>query len=272
MVESRAQSWHQFHETMIAQLCPPFDAIAVGGSADRNSDQLSDLDFFLVAPDDEFLVLIRDFPRLLHHASPPVTERHRGYLTEFGYQFTYVYSHGRMVEYNLNCHATLTEGPMMLKNRVIKDRTGRYTELLQQTRRAVNTSADVFLRSLFAEYTVELIKFEKYALRRDWIVLNHRLERLRLLYLSLLRLSISGEQVRPHDSDKNLASLLPKERQLFLLLTFGGPEVSSIGLSFKVLSREINRLLADFEITALVHQHQNLLVEELYARSVKALS
>lgn len=264
-----AESWVDAELRKLRALCPPFEAIGVGGSlgAGTGADE-SDLDVFILVPDEDFFAIVADFPTLIEHPWPPVVSRRRGFLPEFGYQFTFVYPNRHSVDYVLNCHGSLERTPMARKTRVIEDRTGRFTEYHRQVAADLAAGRD-HAQAVAAELLIELLRINKYARRGELVSLVHRLERLRLVLLALERVRRTGEPYCPHDADKWVARDLGPELTAWLHRTFAPPEPKAAAAAVELLCAGIlERLDAPGELGAGFHE----LVTGLRAEVAERLS
>jgi hypothetical protein len=249
-------------------LCPPFEAVGVGGSLGAGSaDPDSDLDFFLLVPDDQFFAVVHRFPTLIGHVWPPVVSRRRGFLPEFGYQFTYVYPNGYSVDFVLNCPSSLLRTPMARKTRVTKDLTGRFTRFHQSVANDLATGDD-YVPAVAAELLIELLRISKYARRAELFSLVHRLERLRLVLLAQERRR-HGEPYCPHDADKWVARDFDPDVVSLLHATFAPPEPTAAAAAIRVLCTGIlDRLEPHPELGPEFHQ----LVAKLRAEIEESLA
>lgn len=191
----------------LEELCPPVLAFAVGGSRGiGTSDELSDVDFFLLVPNDKLFTFAESFPKLISHPWPPLATRDRGFWPEFGYQISYVYDNGCTVDYFINSEESLRRTPMARKMTILKDSDGRFTSYQESIADycASPQSRQDYILAAAAEILIELITILKYAQRGDLIPVLHRLERLRLVYLGLSRYRLNSEPYVPHDADKRV--------------------------------------------------------------------
>jgi hypothetical protein len=239
---------YQLH--MLHQLCPPLEAVALGGSTGRGeADQLSDLDFFLLVADAEFFATVDRFPELITHPQPPVARWQRGFTPNFGFTFTYFYRDGTSVEYMLHCHRSLRRTPMALSTRITKDLTGFYSRFLEDLPRAPELSPDGYAADATGEFLAELLKLAKYARRGELPAIVHRFERLRLVFLGLERYLTRGEPYAPHDSDKRVYRDLGPAGEAMLSPTFCELDPRAALAAFRILYGRIrdrlNRLAPD---------------------------
>ena len=240
-----AQDMREFQVGMLQELCPPFAAVGLGGSVGaRQNDADSDLDFFLLAPAEEFLSLVESFPRMVRHPSPPVVCRRRGFHAEFGYMYTYVYSNRCHVDYSINCSGTLARTPMAAKTHVLKDLTGEFTAYHEQMRDlARDFPAGEALDGAAAEVLVELVRIEAYTRRGELLSVLHRFERLRLVLLGLERHIRGIGPYTPHDADKWVARDLPEMLET-VAATCPTFDWSGAARAFDVLQAAVCRRLA----------------------------
>jgi hypothetical protein len=240
------EDFHDYQIRMVQELCPPFDAVGIGGSAGMGQqDADSDRDFFLLAPADRFLPLVESFPRLVRHAWPPIVERRRGFVAEFGYMYTYMYDNGCYVDYILNCSGTLPRTPMVAKIRVLKDLTGEFTAYREEggalARDFPNSAA---AESASADLLIETRKIKAYAVRAELISVLHCFERFRLVLLALDRHLRGTDPYTPHDAAKWVARDLP-DLQKSLSVTFVPFSWEAAESAFAVLQQGIrDRLVA----------------------------
>jgi hypothetical protein len=187
---------------LLLDISPPIEAFGIGGSGgSRNTDQFSDLDFFLFISVGRFSQFLQDFPSLLRHPVAPIASRQRGFLPYFGYQFTFIYPDRSIVDYFVNCNITLLVTPMARKTQVIHDLTGEFTEYHRNLPGPAEGRA-AHLADAAAEILTELIRIKKYVGRNDLPPVIHRLERLRLVALALERYLHHAQPYIPHDADK----------------------------------------------------------------------
>ena len=164
-----ASAFLDYQLQMLHQICPPLEAVGLGGSAGRGeADNLSDLDFFLLVPDSEFFAVVETFPRLVTHSQPAVACWRRGFTPNFGFTFTYFYGDGTSVEYMLHCHRSLRRTPMALSTRVTKDLTGYFTQFRNGLPASPELSHDAYAADAAGELVAELLKLVKYARRGEW--------------------------------------------------------------------------------------------------------
>jgi hypothetical protein len=207
---------------MLHSLCPPLEAVGIGGSVGAGTrDSGSDLDFFLLVPDDGFFAIVREFPDLIRHPWPPLVMRRRGFHPEFGYMFSYAYHNRYQVDYNVNCRSSLIRTPMAAKIRVTKDLAGFFTRYQSDMRRYSAGHDESPALEAAAEFLLETLRIEKYAQRRELLSMVHRFERLRLILLGLERHLRRGEPYSPHDADKWAARDLTAETLREVEATFG---------------------------------------------------
>jgi hypothetical protein len=200
-----------FQVRMLDALCPPVLGFGIGGSQGAaQADQHSDLDFFLLVPDEQLFDFIESFPALVRHRTPPVLVRDRGFWPEFGYQFTYVYETRQVLDYFINSPRTLRKTPMARKTRIIKDSDGRFTAYQREIAEycASPHAARDYHAAARAEILVELLTIAKHLRRHDLIPAAHRLDRLRGVYLGLARYHRNAEPYAPHDADKRVTRAL----------------------------------------------------------------
>lgn len=216
---------------LLHSLAPPVEAFGVGGSSGAGrQDGLSDLDFFLLVPDASFFAFVKEFPQLVRHPWPPLAWRRRGFVPDFGFQFSVVYPNLYSVDYHVNCHSSLLRTPMARKTRVIFDATGAFTEF----HRTLPIDSDPSSEAA-AELLIELLRLHKYARRRELLSAMHRLERLRLVLLGLERYLRYGEPYVPHDADKWVRRDLDKQVCVELARTFSDFRGSAVSLAFQSL-------------------------------------
>lgn len=142
----------------LQRLCPPFDAAGFGGASEERRDLLSDIDCFLLAPGHQLSALIDLLPSLLDHPAEPILHWDRGWHAGFGYQHTFVYPGGSMVDYFVNSAHTLASTAMARKTRLVVDRTGDYTTFLAKLVSSHAVPADRQHAAAWAEVTVELLR------------------------------------------------------------------------------------------------------------------
>lgn len=206
---------------MLHSLCPPLEAVGLGGSTGRGqADDLSDLDFFLLVPDAEFFAIVERFPDLITHPQPPVGCWRRGFTPNFGFSFMYFYPDGASVEYMLHCHRSLRRTPMALSTRITKDLTGFYTRFTEDLPASPELSREGYAADATGELLAELVKLSRYARRGELPAIVHRFERLRLVLLGLERYLTRGEDYAPHDSDKRVYRDLGAAGETMLAPTF----------------------------------------------------
>lgn len=211
MPNADSESMFDFQVRMLGALCPPFLSFAIGGSySARRDDPHSDLDFFLLVPDDQLFAVIKSFPAMISHRLSPVVMRDRGFWPEFGYEFSYVYPDLRTIDYFINSPGTLRRTPMARKMRIIKDADGQFTEY-QRSVTAYCSAGEAerdYLAAARTELVLELLTIRKHLRRQDLIPVTHRLERVRRVYLGLARHHGTGEPYVPHDADRQVAAVL----------------------------------------------------------------
>jgi hypothetical protein len=231
---------------MVQALCPPFDAVGIGGSAGIGQhDAESDLDVFFMAPADAFLSLVESFPRLLQHAWPPVVERQRGFIAEFGYMYTYVYANGCYVDYILNCSGTLPRTPMSAKIRVLTDITGEFTAYQREAAVLARHFPDSeAVECAAADLLIETRKIKTYAVRAELVSVLHCFERFRLVLLALDRHIRGTDPYIPQDAAKWVARDLP-DLQEILSATFVPFAWQEAERAFDVLHQGIRDRLVD---------------------------
>jgi hypothetical protein len=222
---------------VLHELCPPFLAVGLGGSTGASSDDgLSDLDFFLLAPDDGFLHLARTFPDMVSHPWEPLVCRRRGFHPEFGYMYTYVFPNLRHIDYNLNCHGTLARTPMAARTHVTKDLTGEFTEYHERMRDlAGHFAVEEAVDDARGELLVELVRMQAYTRRNELLSVLHRFERLRLVYLALLRHEAGTGSYVPHDADKWVRRDLPPDVTAVVAGSFCRFDWDEAAMSFRRL-------------------------------------
>jgi len=190
----------QYYMTALSSMQPPLEAISLGGSSsDGTYDEASDLDFFLLFPDEVFFTAATNFERNLTHPTPVIVSRRRGFVPLFGFGYSYIYQNHTSVDFFLNCPSSLTVSPMVSKAHILVDHTGRYTRFIESTTAGVDR--DWLVRYISSELVFIVTTMEKFAKRGDLLRLLHRLERLRLLLLSLEWFLKRGKIVHPHDAD-----------------------------------------------------------------------
>lgn len=232
--------WYRHHHVQLRQLCPPFEAAGFGGSPESHTDQYSDIDCFLLAPEERLSELTDQLPVLLDHPVKPIISWDRGWHAGFGYQITYIYPGMRMVDYFINSRHTLAASAMVAKTRVIVDRTGYYTRFVTQLVGHAIPEYSAQLSATEAEFIVELIKIRKYAARGALCAIAHRFERLRLMLLALHKME-QGEVCHPHDADKEV-DLSSNFGQL-IFNTFATPDPEDLIQAFAVLYDAISSRL-----------------------------
>ena len=229
---------------MLHGLCPPLEAVGLGGSAGRGeADSLSDLDFFLLVPDAEFFTTVQRFPDLITHPQPPIAQWRRGFTPNFGYTFTYFYLDGTSVEYMLHCHRSLHRTPMALSTRITKDLTGFYSSFLESLPDSPELSRAHYAADATGEFLAELSKLSKYAQRDELPAIVHRFERLRLVLLGLERYLTRGEPYAPHDSDKRVYRDLGETGLKMLSPTFCELDARAALIAFRALYTGIRERL-----------------------------
>jgi hypothetical protein len=229
---------------MLHRLCPPLEAVGLGGSTGRGeADDLSDLDFFLLVSDAEFFAAVERFPDLITHPQPPVAHWRRGFTPNFGFTFAYFYRDGISVEYMLHCHRSLRRTPMALSTRITRDLTGFYTGFLESLPGSAELSRDGYTADATGEFIAELLKLSKYAQRGELPAIVHRFERLRLVFIGLERYLTRGEPYAPHDSDKRVYRDLGQAGETMLSPTFCELDPQAALAAFRVLYRGIKERL-----------------------------
>jgi len=239
-----AKSFLDYQLAMLHELCPPIEAVGIGGSVGSGeADAMSDLDFFFLLPDDDFFATIDVFPELISHRQPPVVSWRRGFNPDFGFTFSYFYNDGTSVEYMLNCHHSLRRTPMALKTRVIRDLTGYFTRYHESLIDHPELTAQHYASESAGALLAEILKISKYARRNELVAVIHRLERLRLILLALERHISLGDHYVPHDADKRVHRDLGPAIEDMLALTFC--EFSPVRTldSFRHLDIEIEKRL-----------------------------
>lgn len=232
----------------LTDLSPPVEAFGIGGSVGAGkSDDLADLDFFLLVPTEQFREFTASFPTLIRHPKPLIASRIRGFTAFFGYQFTFIYDDCSSVDYFINCPLTLQSTPMAHKTRVLRDLTGYFTAF-HQTLPGRADDQQLYLRNTTAELLWEALRIRKYVKRQDLIALVHRLERIRLVTLALERYLHNDEYFIPHDADKWIARDLGDSIIERLEPTFPSLSPRSISKSFLSIWKYATDLLRELDI------------------------
>jgi hypothetical protein len=157
-------------------------ACALGGSkVEGHADAQSDVDLFLFLSGENFLEFVSGFGRLFADHLDTIAYRYRGYLLDMGYQYSTVHPGPVFLDIFLNCAATLTHTPLLSLNRVIFDKTGRYTELIAESQHHSG------LEEAVGEFLIELDLLAKFARRREIFPFLARLDRLRSIAIGLQR-------------------------------------------------------------------------------------
>lgn len=231
---------------MLRGLVPPLEAYGLGGSSGRGSaDALSDLDFFLLVPDKEFFAFVQQFPGLIRHPWPPIAWRRRGFVPDFGFQFSAVFENLYSVDYHVNCHSSLRRTPMARKTQVIFDNSGLFTEFHRALPDSSLLSREEYAADAAAEVLIELQRLHKYVCRGELLSVLHRFERLRLVMLGLERYLRGGEPYSPHDADKWMARDLTAAVNAEVAATFSVFDWKAAAASFTLLHAGVSARLAE---------------------------
>jgi hypothetical protein len=240
-----ADAWLEYQLQMLHSLCPPLEAVGLGGSAGRGeADDLSDLDFFLLVPDAEFFATVDILPELITHPRPPVACWRRGFTPNFGFAYLYFYPGGESVEYMVHCHRSLRRTPMALSTRITKDLTGFYTRFLAELPGSAELSRESYAADATGEFLAELGKLARYAQRGELPAIVHRFERLRLVLLGLERYLTRGEEYAPHDSDKRVYRDLGQAGEVLISPTFCALDPRPALAAFRALYQGVSERLA----------------------------
>lgn len=235
-----------FQLDMLHEMCPPVEAVGIGGSGGAgNADALSDLDFFLLIPDSDFFNFVATFPAMVRHPWPPAVGRRRGFVPDFGFQVSFLYPNRYLVDYHLNCHGSLRRTPMARKTRITKDLTGVFTRFHQTLPDSGRLSGDEYRVDAASEIVIELLRIRKYAGRDELVPIVHRLERLRLVLLGLVRCLRHDEPYCPHDADKHVARDLGPAMNATIADTFPVFDPAGVVRALRVLYRELGPLIAE---------------------------
>ncbi|GAA2353300.1 hypothetical protein GCM10010170_044570 [Dactylosporangium salmoneum] len=173
-------------------------ACALGGShAQGLADDRSDVDLFLFLDDEGFLDAVAAFGPRFAGKADTIAHRYRGYLLDIGYQYSTVHPGPVFLDLFLNCEATLTRTPLLALNRIVFDKTGRYTELIAAA------PADPGADGAVGEYLIELDLLAKFARRRDVFPFLSRLDRLRSILVAL-RCAVRGSRYNSYLADRQI--------------------------------------------------------------------
>jgi hypothetical protein len=246
----------QYQFEMLSALCPPLLGFGIGGSQGASkADQHSDLDFFLLVPNDQLFSFAKGLPHLITHPWPPVAIRDRGFWPDFGYQLTCVYYNECMIDYFINCEASLRLTPMARKTKILKDTTGQLSAYQNRIRRYCNSkqaNAD-YISAASTETLIELLIIQKHVRRHDLIPVVHRLERLRLIYLGLTRHHTNTAPYVPHDADKRVHQYIEPRLLDSIIQTFPRCKPAEVTLSYQTLIGLLKEELLADEQSALLN-------------------
>jgi hypothetical protein len=182
-------------------------ACALGGSvAENKADIVSDTDIFLYCSDDGFLRNVKKFGVLFGSTFSLLAGRYRGYLLDIGYQYTSVLPGPIFLDIFLNCSESLRGSHLLSKNKILFDKTGEYSRLVTSS---TATPAAVW-DSPHGEFLIELDLLAKFAKRREFIPFAGRLERIRMIYIALLKQS-RGVAYNSYLADRHVRELLGPE-------------------------------------------------------------
>jgi hypothetical protein len=229
---------------LLKRLSPPIEAVGIGGSYGIRSPQyLSDLDFFIFLPSARFFTHLNLLKRSLVHrhavAALPEPDFHPG----FGFRLSYIFANGASIEYFVNCRETLNPDPMRAKTRIIFDRTGNFSRVIESISEDKGLLEKKLVERVAHDYLVELVKIRKFAVRKEIVPLYLRLDRLRRILLAVDRHYIRSELCSPHDADRNLEADLGHRYIAAILRTCPRPNYLAIYTAISAIRRRILRRL-----------------------------
>jgi hypothetical protein len=182
----------------LRRLMPPVDAFGIGGSHGRGTaDDVADLDFFVVLPDDAFWEHVRAFPTLIEHPLPVVSRGVGRFMSDYGYRIGFILAGNRKVEYFFNSPATMTSLPLSARIQVIEDRSGWLSALLEASRAAFEADPGPHVAAGVHDCLLEIHDLRKHAARGDLVSMIWRLNTLRRPVLALHRMQVGGDVYAP---------------------------------------------------------------------------
>lgn len=201
-------------QLQLIQRMPFIEACCVGGSVgDATADQLSDVDLFLLVSSEDFFQHLSDFGVAYCAQTELIAWRYRGFLIDFGFHYTFVHPGPAFVDVFLNCVETLVSSPMQRRNRMVFDKTGRYTATLTGLLQQAHLSPD---NVPLGEFLIELDNVAKNASRRSALPMLARLDRLRSIAIALRRME-AGYAYNSYGADRDVPQVLGGEYERWLL-------------------------------------------------------
>lgn len=189
----------------LAGLMPPIDAFGIGGSHGRGvADALADLDFFVVVPDDRFWEVVHRFPAVVEHPLPVISQGTGRFMSDYGYRVSFVLAGNYKVEYFFNSPETMTSLPLSARIRVIADRSGWLTKILDEARATFATDPGPHVAAGVHDCLLEIHDLRKHASRGDLLPMIWRLTTLRRPVLALHQMSVSGDVYAPSSAVSQL--------------------------------------------------------------------
>ncbi len=201
--ETRSQFFQECINKLIASM-PPIEAFGIGGSIGAGAeDGASDLDFFVLVPDDLLLAALSSLKASLAPVGTFSEGKDNVFVSGFGFRFSYI-APGKGVEYFVTSHSMLQPNVMQLKTQILKDTTGFLSQHILSLATQQASLRDSALTSLWHEIYTELEKLHKYLLRAEELAFDYRLVSIRRYILALDRIAHLGELVSPHDADRRV--------------------------------------------------------------------
>ena len=83
----------------LERFMPPVEAFGIGGSQGQEAtDELSDLDFFVLLSGTEIISFAAALRSQLSHHVEPVAVTERGFMADFGYHLAFIYDDNSMID------------------------------------------------------------------------------------------------------------------------------------------------------------------------------